>query len=146
MNYEFISSDGAVHIARGNEKNVPLEDTILSFQRGESNKINYDENTFKSMDSTSCQDHNISATGEVLNITQDYIKNALDKCYEEFQHLFPLIEPITGLQLALQPVMEALVYVDRLVYLKESGYTNVWLEKVFDAEVSPRSVALIVVR
>nr|XP_053646653.1 uncharacterized protein LOC128698471 isoform X1 [Cherax quadricarinatus] len=146
MNYEFISSDGAVHIARGNEKNVPLEDTILSFQRGESNKINYDENTFKSMDSTSCQDHNISATGEVLNITQDYIKNALEKCYEEFQHLFPLIEPITGLQLALQPVMEALVYVDRLVYLKESGYTNVWLEKVFDAEVSPRSVALIVVR
>lgn len=75
-----------------------------------------------------------------------HISATLDTCFENHKHYFPLIEPLTGLQLALQPVIEVMVQMDRLIYLKECGFSKVWLEKVFDAEVSPRNIALLAVR
>ena len=74
------------------------------------------------------------------------ISATLDSCYEKYKRYFYLIEPLTGLQLALQPVIEVMVQMDRLIYLKECGFSKVWLEKVFDAEVSPRNIALLAVR
>lgn len=92
-------------------------------------------------------------TESTLNISEEEILNrnthisaTLDSCYENYKHYFPLIEPLTGLQLALQPVIEVMVQVDRLTYLKECGFSEVWLEKVFDGEVSPRNIALLAVR
>ncbi|KAG0725077.1 Protein RRNAD1 [Chionoecetes opilio] len=83
--------------------------------------------------------------GETVT-TNSPISATLDSCHEKYQHYFPLIEPLTGLQLALQPVIEVMVQVDRLTYLKECGFSKVWLEKVFDVEISPRNVALLAVR
>lgn len=70
----------------------------------------------------------------------------MEKDYEMHKHLFPLIEPLTGLQLALQPVIEGLVLLDRVTFLRECGFTQVWLEKVFKDELSPRNVALVALR
>ncbi|XP_047487493.1 probable methyltransferase-like protein 25 [Penaeus chinensis] len=78
--------------------------------------------------------------------TREHISEELTECYKRFEHLFPLIEPLTGLQLALQPVMEALILIDRVSFLKEAGFYNVSLEKVFDVAISPRNVALVAVR
>lgn len=103
--------------------------------------------------------HRISSDGETSTTTSsspndeqttepanDHFSTALDSCYENYKHYFPLIEPLTGLQLVLQPVIEMMVQVDRLAYLKECGFSKVWLEKLFDPEVSPRNIALLAVR
>ncbi|XP_027234538.2 methyltransferase-like protein 25B isoform X1 [Penaeus vannamei] len=78
--------------------------------------------------------------------TREHISEELAECYKRFEHLFPLIEPLTGLQLALQPVMEALILIDRVSFIKEAGFCNVSLEKVFDVTISPRNVALVAIR
>nr|XP_045621595.1 uncharacterized protein LOC123772453 [Procambarus clarkii] len=144
MNYEFLPSKDNVHIARSNKSKNCSKDDILVIQGKEnSHKAVMGENLPETTEPSPCQSHE---TLETPTITQDYIKCALEQCYEDYHHLFPLIEPLTGLQLALQSVLEALVHVDRLVYLKESGFANVWMEEVFDAEMSPRNIALVAVR
>ncbi|XP_064115991.1 uncharacterized protein LOC135221910 isoform X2 [Macrobrachium nipponense] len=79
-------------------------------------------------------------------MSKEFIRNGLEACFTEYKGMFYLIEPLTGLQLALQPVLEALVLLDRVTYLKEAKFEKVWLEEVFDVAVSPRNVALIAVR
>ncbi|XP_042865756.1 uncharacterized protein LOC122249169 isoform X2 [Penaeus japonicus] len=104
--------------------------------------------------SISVEDHENSlpqekedCTGEFMQgSTKENITKELTECYKRFEHLFPLIEPLTGLQLALQPVMEALILIDRVSFLKEAGFHNILLEKVFDVAISPRNVALVAIR
>ncbi|KAK4314769.1 hypothetical protein Pmani_013970 [Petrolisthes manimaculis] len=83
---------------------------------------------------------------ELISKALSNLENVMEKDYERHKHLFPLIEPFTGLQLALQPVIEGLVLLDRVTFLRECGFTNVWLEKVFKDELSPRNVALVALR
>lgn len=47
------------------------------------------------------------------------------------------------LQNYLQPVIENFILYDRLVYLKENGLNDCRFKKIFDANVSPRCLALI---
>ncbi|XP_068244005.1 probable methyltransferase-like protein 25 isoform X2 [Palaemon carinicauda] len=79
-------------------------------------------------------------------LSKELIRDRLKTCFSEYEDMFYLIEPLTGLQLALQPVLEALILLDRVAYLKEANFDKVWLEEVFDVAVSPRNVALIAVR
>ncbi|KAF2348087.1 Methyltransferase domain [Trinorchestia longiramus] len=69
---------------------------------------------------------------------------ALRQCYSQNKHLGPLLEAITGLQLAMQGVLESFVLLDRVLYALESKFcSSVQLTKVFDAAVSPRCAALV---
>lgn len=69
---------------------------------------------------------------------------ALKDCYEQHRHLGSLLEAITGLQLAMQGVLEAMVLLDRVLYALESKFcSSVRLIKVFDAALSPRCVAMV---
>lgn len=83
---------------------------------------------------------------ELVSTSLNSLENVMEKEYEKHKHLFPLIEPLTGLQLALQPVIEGLVLLDRVTFLRECGFTQVWLEKVFKDELSPRNIALVAIR
>lgn len=69
---------------------------------------------------------------------------ALRACHDQHLHLAPLLEAVTGLQLAMQGVLEALVLLDRVLYALESQFcSSVQLVKVFDAALSPRCVAMV---
>ncbi len=50
-----------------------------------------------------------------------------------------------ALQVCMQPVIETLIHVDRILYLREHGI-SARLEPVFDEEVSPRNTAILAVR
>ncbi|KAK8404277.1 hypothetical protein O3P69_007534 [Scylla paramamosain] len=113
----------------------------------------FDNYEFQKTGSDGTPMESVPNSESTLNMNEDkilerntHISATLDTCFENHKHYFPLIEPLTGLQLALQPVIEILVQMDRLIYLKECGFSRVWLEKVFDAEVSPRNIALLAVR
>lgn len=80
------------------------------------------------------------------NPSREEIISGLEFSYESQKLLFPLVEPLTGLQLALQPVLEALVLLDRVMWLRESNISKVWLQPLFDPELSPRCVALCAVK
>lgn len=47
------------------------------------------------------------------------------------------------LQNQLQPVIENFILYDRLVYLNENGIDNSRFKKIFDANISPRCLALL---
>lgn len=54
---------------------------------------------------------------------------------------------LEALRLACAPVIEALVALDRLLFLRESaGCTGAWLVRAFDEAVSPRALALVAIR
>lgn len=102
-----------------------------------------DSNVETNNTSSCCAQNSVEVRNDTVNT---HLSSALDSCYEIYKHYFPMIEPLTGLQLALQPVIEMMIQVDRLTYLKECGFSRVWLEKVFDPAVSPRNTALLALR
>lgn len=87
-----------------------------------------------------------SANDTRQNPSQEEIISGLQLSYERHKLLFPLVEPLTGLQLALQPVLEALVLLDRVLWLREFNINKVWLQPLFDPQLSPRCVALCAVK
>ena len=58
--------------------------------------------------------------------------------YQCNQHLLPAMETLVILQVLLQPVAEALILVDRVVYLRENGISQASLLQIFDDRISPR--------
>lgn len=46
-------------------------------------------------------------------------------------------------RLLVGPVIEALIIIDRLAYLKENGVRHSYLLNLFDPKLSPRSIAII---
>ena len=70
--------------------------------------------------------------------------DALRKCHDKHKSLGPLLEGLTGLQLAMQGVLEAIIYLDRLVYALEAKFcSTAELVNIFDAKISPRCFALV---
>lgn len=47
------------------------------------------------------------------------------------------------LQNNLQPVIENFILYDRIIYLRENGLNNCRFKKIFDANISPRCLALL---
>lgn len=73
------------------------------------------------------------------------LSQELASYYLEYSGHFDLIEPLTYLQLLLQPLLERLVLLDRVCYLnekKQPGTINK-LVKVFDSSISPRCVCIL---
>ncbi|CAL4195698.1 unnamed protein product [Meganyctiphanes norvegica] len=90
-------------------------------------------------------DHS-SPNKTMQNPSHEEIISGLHSRFECHKSLFPLVEPITGLQLALQQVLESLVLLDRVLWLRESQVNKVWLQPIFDPQLSPRCVALCAVK
>jgi hypothetical protein len=57
--------------------------------------------------------------------------------YRSNAHLLPALETLIVLQVLLQPVAEALILVDRVVYMRESGI-SASMQQIFDDRISPR--------
>ncbi|KAK3095107.1 hypothetical protein FSP39_010389 [Pinctada imbricata] len=72
----------------------------------------------------------------------DKIKESLRELYSEQEQYFKYIEPITALQVTLQPLLEWLIYKDRELWLMEQG-TNATVKPIFDDFISPRNLAII---
>ncbi|XP_064645436.1 probable methyltransferase-like protein 25 [Lineus longissimus] len=62
--------------------------------------------------------------------------------YITYEDRFEYIEPITALQVILQPVIESLITIDRVIYLNERGIPAE-IVPLFDEFVSPRNLAII---
>ncbi|RUS71755.1 hypothetical protein EGW08_020486, partial [Elysia chlorotica] len=73
-------------------------------------------------------------------------KLALTDLYTKYKDDFRLIEIFTALQTLVQPVIESLIYHDRLLWLREQGYSNVKIVPVFNEAVSPRNLAIVVIK
>ena len=120
---------------------------FVPFRKEVYNVQSNSESSEKSNSYLSCEScDTLHHLDEKCHVSHDHIRDGLIKCYGDYVDLFDLIEPLTGLQLALQPVTEALVLLDRLAYLKERHFDKVWLKEVFDVAISPRNVALIAIR
>ena len=89
--------------------------------------------------------HNRKVESSLIEeVTISNLSESLKTCYAENSKLGGLLEAISGLQLALQGVLEAMILIDRLVYALESNMcSRVQLIRVFDAVISPRCVAMI---
>ncbi len=90
---------------------------------------------------------------------EDYLKQAIegfglqgdivshqDKLMEVYrcnEHLSPAMETLIVLQTLLQPVAEALILVDRVIFLREKGISGASLQQVFDDRISPRCFVLM---
>jgi len=57
--------------------------------------------------------------------------------YHQKKHLLPRLESLIILQVLMQPIAEALLLLDRVVYLEENG-AAASLEQIFDDRISPR--------
>lgn len=64
-------------------------------------------------------------------------REKLVNTYRSNAHLLPALETLVVLQALLQPVAEAMILVDRVVYLRESGL-SASLQQIFDDRISPR--------
>lgn len=53
------------------------------------------------------------------------------------------VEPFLFLQMLVQPLLEALLLLDRAAFLRENGAREVQLVRLFDSSVSPRCVAIV---
>lgn len=69
-------------------------------------------------------------------------REKLVNIYRSNAHLLPALETLIVLQALLQPVAEALILVDRVVYLKENGL-SASLRQIFDDRISPRCFVTI---
>lgn len=57
-----------------------------------------------------------------------------------------LVEALAGLQALMQPLCENFVLLDGVVFLREQGMRDCFVEKVTDEGLSPRCHALIAVK
>jgi hypothetical protein len=69
-------------------------------------------------------------------------REKLVNIYRSNAHLLPALETLIILQALFQPVAEALILVDRVVYLKENGL-SASLRQIFDDRISPRCFVTI---
>ncbi|KAK2191903.1 hypothetical protein NP493_43g06009 [Ridgeia piscesae] len=70
------------------------------------------------------------------------VLNKLQHLYSSHTPDMVFIEPFTALQVALQPVLESLVVLDRLQFLHEHDISATAVP-IFDDEISPRNLALV---
>ncbi|XP_017961249.1 methyltransferase-like protein 25 isoform X2 [Drosophila navojoa] len=75
----------------------------------------------------------------LAEVKEDELEALLQK-YESDKHYLSLFYL---LRMSFAPVVESLILLDRLLYLKELGYTHSYLIDLFDAVISPRHYAVV---
>ncbi|XP_059143011.1 probable methyltransferase-like protein 25 [Physella acuta] len=66
----------------------------------------------------------------------------LMELYENHSKQIDMIEIFTCLQVVLQPVIETLVYLDRVQWLVEQGHPHITVSPIFDDALSPRNLMI----
>jgi hypothetical protein len=84
----------------------------------------------------------LADTYDISHIDWDYGAE-LRSIYAESEHLFGLIEVLTGLQFLLQSVIEMVVLEDRRVYLQQQEGISCSVWEIFDEKLSPRNKMLL---
>jgi len=69
--------------------------------------------------------------------------NKLREIYQTREHLMKSVETFNIIQALLQPVAEALILIDRILFLRENGIDNASLQQIFDDRISPRCFVTI---
>ena len=69
--------------------------------------------------------------------------NKLREIYQTKEHLMKSVETFNIIQALLQPVAEALILIDRILFLRENGIDNASLQQIFDDRISPRCFVTI---
>lgn len=73
-------------------------------------------------------------------------EEALRLLHDKHVQSFHLIETLTCLQTVVQPVIESMIYTDRLMWLRAKGHEDSHIVPVFDDLVSPRNLAFVAVK
>ncbi|XP_064596483.1 methyltransferase-like protein 25B isoform X2 [Liolophura sinensis] len=85
---------------------------------------------------------NLTPVGVEADDSVEEWKKKLHKTYLQCEEFFAFIEPLTCLQVLLQPVLENLIHQDRQRFLQEQGF-QAYLLPVFDEFISPRNLVLV---
>ncbi|XP_029645955.1 protein RRNAD1-like [Octopus sinensis] len=81
----------------------------------------------------------------IQDIAEDrahYLSKEFLQLFADNQTNFQFIEPITCLQVLLQPVLETLIHYDRLAFLQENG-CRAYLIPLFNEQISPRNIIIV---
>ncbi|KAI0215432.1 Methyltransferase-like protein 25 [Lamellibrachia satsuma] len=76
------------------------------------------------------------------NQDMTFVLKKLQDLYCAHEPYVDFIEPFTALQMTLQPVLESLIIIDRLQFLREHDLSATAVP-IFNEEISPRNLALI---
>lgn len=71
---------------------------------------------------------------------------SIEKIEEEYRSGQKYLELFYLLRMTFAPILETLILLDRLLYLKENGYEKSYLVELFDAVISPRCYAIVAIK
>ncbi|KAB0802781.1 hypothetical protein PPYR_04967 [Photinus pyralis] len=78
-----------------------------------------------------------------INVKLDLSNDELMKVYHEYETYENQLYVFYLLRCMLAPLIEAIILLDRLLFLHENGHANAFLTQLFDPIISPRCYALI---
>lgn len=70
----------------------------------------------------------------------------LDRLLLDYEFERRLMDLFYLIRMTFAPLLESVILIDRVLYLKENGVDDVYLVKLFDAVVSPRCYAVVAVK
>jgi hypothetical protein len=76
----------------------------------------------------------------------DYTRQLIERYHSVVLPDMPRLKAFMAVSLALQPVLERLLLLDRQLYLLERGFDDTTLMPLFDTAISPRNMALVSIR
>lgn len=74
-----------------------------------------------------------------LGISEEFLKDLENKFQVELEQL----KVFYLYRMTFAPVLEGVILLDRLLFLKECGYDNSFMVKLFDPVVSPRCYSIL---
>lgn len=76
----------------------------------------------------------------------DLDENDLNAVLSEFDYQRQLLNLFYLTRMTLAPVLETVILLDRLLYLKENGIERSYIVKLFDSVVSPRCYGIVALK
>lgn len=82
------------------------------------------------------------------NLTVDGVQDDafLEQLMESYRHENRLLELFYLIRMTYAPVLESLILLDRVLYLKEQNIDSVFLVKLFDPVISPRCYGVVALK
>lgn len=71
---------------------------------------------------------------------------SIEMIENEYKNGQKYLELFYLLRMTFAPILETLILLDRLLYLKENGYDRSYLVELFDAVISPRCYAIVAIK
>lgn len=81
-----------------------------------------------------------------IDIEMDIDDNDLNILYNKYDYERQLLNLFYLIRMTLAPVIETIILLDRLLYLKENSIDKSYIVKLFDSVVSPRCYGLVALK